>query len=210
MRSYSASRKTFNILEILAKLGFLLGVILIVLGWSEAGTRNSLAMYGMPHPTILLVLFGTFALLGALLLLVLAQWGRAGVDTAEYSQQMLQVARDSLEVSRQTLTKNTQFLQSYAEKASTQDVSSDGVASFSDTPQAASAPSDSTEPTTPALTEPTNDAASYSSKADPKDGEELQIYKGKTIALEDKRYIYNGIPFDSLEGAQKYIDQFSG
>ena len=58
-------------------------------------------------PGVLAVIFG-------LVMLVMAQMGRAGVDTAEYSQQMLQASRDHMEVSRQLVRQGEKLEQGYA------------------------------------------------------------------------------------------------
>ena len=47
----------------------------------------------------------------------MAQIGRAGVDTAEYNQHILKVARDSLDISKQTLRQGKVLEESFATRA---------------------------------------------------------------------------------------------
>ena len=107
MRSYEAARNLFSFLGFLAWCAIVIGVVLALVGANEAteaarfyGSRNSgsAAFAGMIP-----------GLVGALLgfvFLALVQMGRATVDTAEYTQQMLKIARDQLEVSKQGLRKS--------------------------------------------------------------------------------------------------------
>ncbi|MEL7127916.1 MAG: hypothetical protein AAGK23_00075 [Pseudomonadota bacterium] len=119
--------------------------------------------------------------------LVICQNGRAAVDTAEYSQQMLKVARDTLEVSRQALRQN----------------GAAGSRSFSAAPQ--------TERVEPPLT---SDASFASVKpAEPSvalpDAQTAQpiSYNGAKIAIENGTYKYAGLMFHELDKAKAYVDQ---
>lgn len=110
MRSYEAARRLFSFMAVLAWLVMIGGVIAAIAGVviaSEMGPRG----YGRsPGPEILLfALPGVLIFILGILTLAWAQIGRAGVDTAEYSQQLLQLSRDSLEVSRQSLRQGEQL-----------------------------------------------------------------------------------------------------
>ncbi|WP_172299995.1 hypothetical protein [Pseudoruegeria sp. HB172150] len=94
MKSYETARKMFDILEIAAWLMVGAGVLLTLSGpatvsqFAPSGAAMAAALPGI-----------AVAFLG-MLQVAIVQNARAGVDTAEYTQQMLQVARDQLEVSR--------------------------------------------------------------------------------------------------------------
>jgi hypothetical protein len=99
MRSYQAARSLF------AFLSFLSWVVIIFGGFAALfGAASEMMRYGDQFiglmvgatPGLVLALLGFFGL-------VFAQIGRAGVDTAEYGQQSLQISREQLEVSRQSL-----------------------------------------------------------------------------------------------------------
>jgi len=104
MKSYSAARGMFGFLEFLSWFGIIIGAIIALVaagGVSQVRGFGNTSGVGMmmlaAAPGIGMALSGFFGL-------VFVQIGRAGVDTAEYSQQMLKVARDQLAVSNQMLT----------------------------------------------------------------------------------------------------------
>lgn len=100
MRSYEAARGLFSFLAICSWIVIVVGGI-IALGGMSAGSsfgRNAGAMQAVmgAAPGVILAMLGFFGL-------ALVQMGRASVDSAEYGQQSLQVAREQLEVSKQSL-----------------------------------------------------------------------------------------------------------
>ena len=123
------------------------------------------------------------ALLG-FVLLAIVQMGRAAVDTAEYTQQMLKIARDQLEVSQQGLRSQHQPPQTFT--AAGQNEASSGKASFS---QPGLEPKLSAKP-----------------KPDPS---RFVEYKGKEIVIENGKYNCNGIPFTTMQKAEHYIDTYA-
>lgn len=101
MRSYQAARSSFNFMEFMARAAILLGicigfvsVVAINQPW-QFGVSVGLAIAGL-IAGILVVMMGFF-------LLVNAQSGRASVDSAEYAQQSLKLARDQFEISKEML-----------------------------------------------------------------------------------------------------------
>lgn len=84
MRSYETARNLFSLLEFLSWCVVLGGVILAFIGASEA-PRGSEFLLSIPG--ILMSSFGVIAV-------AMVQTGRAAVDSAEYGQQALKVARD--------------------------------------------------------------------------------------------------------------------
>lgn len=97
MRSYEAARTLFSFLAFCAWSVVIIGVIVALIG-ASGGSR-----YGGAGAGLLAMVPGIGIAIAGLLLLAFVQMGRAGVDTAEYTQQMLKISRDQLEVSRQAL-----------------------------------------------------------------------------------------------------------
>ena len=117
MRSYEAARGYFNVMEKCGRGAMLLigiGFVLLLFSLGEQGLNN-LGPIGML--TIVAPLLFLIGLCG--LFLGYVQTSRAGVDTAEYTQQVLDVARKQLEISRQALEQNRKIELSYAALANT-------------------------------------------------------------------------------------------
>lgn len=99
MRSYETARSLFGFLEFLAWSGVVLGVLVAFMG---ADSMSNGPYGGSSGATIMLAAMpGIAVAVFSLLNVAIVQGARATVDTAEYSQQMLKVARDQLEVSKQ-------------------------------------------------------------------------------------------------------------
>ena len=177
MRSYGTARSLFSFLESVAWLAVIIGVLIAFVG---ANARSG-GMYGGnigfigSIPGIILALLGLFQV-------GVVQGARANVDTAEYTQQMLKIARDQLNVSKQSLKQGYEAEPTYSTRTEKGVlVQSKGYAEH----KAAKNP------------EPKDNA--------PKDIE----YNGKLIVSFGSAYHYQGIPFKSLDQAKKHIDQFS-
>lgn len=115
MRSYEAARSLFSFLAFCAWCVIVLGAGVALLSSVAVGNSVSFGrnLSGLAVVTSLLPGFG-ISLLG-LLGLALVQMGRATVDTAEYTQQMLQIARNQLEVSRQGFKRGSNQPPSFSE-----------------------------------------------------------------------------------------------
>ncbi|KCV82446.1 hypothetical protein ATO10_05876 [Actibacterium atlanticum] len=176
MRSYATARTLFSIAEmagwIVVGLSFLIGLTL-------AGTAGR---YASGTERFLLFLAGASGSVVGILIVAAVQNWRAGVDTAEYTQQMLKIARDQLDVSRQSLKSNAPP-QSFFDAQADQ------------TP--AAPPTRSSFASAPAPAKPEPSLAIESSSPSPDKIEQI-----------DGKYTYNGIPFDSLEKAERYVEQF--
>lgn len=100
MRSYETARRFFGFLEFMAWLIVLLGIGGAIIGLMIA---SDVAKYQhVPGALTLIGLIpGLFVLFLGVIGIVLAQSSRASVDTAELTGQILKVARDQLEVSKQ-------------------------------------------------------------------------------------------------------------
>lgn len=106
MRSYEAARGLFSFMSFLAWSIIIIGGFLAVLGVAQGHRINP---YQPEVSTVLALIPGVLLCLLGFGLLAMSQVGRASVDTAEYSQQMLQLSRESLEVSRQSLRQGEQI-----------------------------------------------------------------------------------------------------
>jgi len=108
LRSYGVARTIFGIVEF---VGWCVVVIGVIVGFALAG---SAARYVSGGEKFLLFLAGASGSLLGLFLVGSVQNWRAGVDSAEYGQQMLKVARDQLEVSKQSLKRQEVDSHSFA------------------------------------------------------------------------------------------------
>ena len=97
MRSYGTARGIFSFLEF---IGWSVVVIGIIVGFVLAGGARRYASDGQKF--MLFLLGGSSSLIGLFFVGAVQHW-RAGVDSAEYGQQMLKLARDQLAVSKQGL-----------------------------------------------------------------------------------------------------------
>ena len=112
MRSYEAARSLFSFMSFIAWVTILGGIAVAIGGLVVVNS-----MYGRYGPSFSLLLLymlpGVGISIVGMVILAMAQLGRAGVDTAEYSQQMLQLSRQSLDVSRQSLRQSEQLRTSF-------------------------------------------------------------------------------------------------
>ncbi|MFM2339731.1 MAG: hypothetical protein RLZZ360_367 [Candidatus Parcubacteria bacterium] len=111
MRSYHAARAVFSLFSGLAWTVILIGILAVFLGIARGRSINP---YNPDLGAAVVAIPGVLAVVFGLVMLVMAQMGRAGVDTAEYSQQMLQASRDHMEVSRQLVRQGEKLEQGYA------------------------------------------------------------------------------------------------
>ena len=110
MRSYKAARGLFSFLSVLAWIVIVGGVLIALLGFSQGGRMG---MRGPNLGPFIAALPGVGTAIIGFFMLAMSQLGRATVDTAEYSQQMLQVSREQVEVSKQVLRQGAQFEKGY-------------------------------------------------------------------------------------------------
>lgn len=189
MRSYEAARSLFSMLSTLAWGLIVIGGILAFFGGASAaemvrwnGGSALLAFFMGMVPGLGLATAGFWSL-------VFAQIGRAGVDTAEYSQQMLQISRDQLEVSRQTLLQGEDVKNSFAAlKAAPQGTPTS--ASYADLKAESKDEVPGSDQALPASSVP-----------------ETVEYKGREIQTLEKGYQFSGLEFASLEAAKSYVDE---
>lgn len=113
MRSYEAARRLHSFLGTCAWVVIIAGAFVAFGGINMAsqsfrGAGNEMQVILAGLPGAILAVAGFFAL-------AMVQMGRAAVDTAELTQQVLQVTRAQLEVSREALEQGKAAATSYAE-----------------------------------------------------------------------------------------------
>ncbi len=187
MRSYEAARTYFSILGVVSWMVIVLGGIVALISIAAVG-QMSREFGGSASAGLAGVVPGLVIAFAGFLGLVFVQIGRAGVDTAEYTQQMLKIARDQLEVSRQSLLGGASPPTTFAGLPRQTDAGQWSV-SFSD----AAATNG----------EATSEAAEKSSSG----VQELIQYRGRTISKKDNRYVVEGKSFLNLSYAQKRVDE---
>ncbi len=183
MRSYEVARSLFSFLAFMAWSVVVVGVIVALIGAAGA------SQYGGSGAGLLATAPGIYIGITGLILVAFVEMGRATVDTAEYTQQMLSISRDQLEVSKQGLKLQSVVPQTFA-AAAQKESAQEPRSSFADQTPAASPPEH--EPEAINLEQPKM---------------EKTTYRGKTITVEDGKFHIAKMSFTSLEKAQTYIDQ---
>ena len=182
MRSYEVARTLFSVMGFAAWSVVVVGVIVASIS-AEAASD-----YGGLLAGLVAMAPGVGIATTGIILVAMVQIGRASVDTAEYTQQMLKISRDQLEVSKQGLKLQNAAPQTFA----------------------AAMPKENTQ-------EPKSSFANQADKNSPQgrmvgDPEPQQlvdqsiIYRGKTIRSNNGKFLYKGIPFDTLLAAKKHVD----
>ncbi|WP_299829317.1 hypothetical protein [uncultured Roseobacter sp.] len=206
MRSYEAARGLFSFLGFCSWVVIAVGVIAALGGLSAVSmaSRNAGIMQALigTAPGIIMAVAGLYGL-------ALVQMGRAGVDSAEYSQQSLAVARQQLEVSQQALQQGKQMAASYAlqavkQQASTQQSQPEMTGtSYGDLPKQPGMPSPEVaqKAGAAALADPNGEAAIAQLTAD------TFTVLGRELVFKDDRYQYQSLKFHTLEQAEAYFGQ---
>ncbi|AGI68695.1 hypothetical protein OAN307_c31620 [Octadecabacter antarcticus 307] len=200
MRSYEVARSLFSFLAFCAWSIVVIGVLVALIG-AGGGSR-----YGGAGAGLLAMVPGLSIGIAGLLLVAFVQIGRATVDTAEYSQQMLKVSRDQLEVSKQSLNPGSQNSTSWATEMDEADKSK--RPSFGE-PSASEPHRSDNAPTTDVGTPPAKLAAL------PKDingflplnseGTLLE-YRGREIKFSSGKYDLAGQKFSNVNTLKKYLN----
>lgn len=181
MRSYEAARSLFSFISIVAWVCIVGGAIAALLGGSAA---SEMSYRGDGMAFVMGMLPGVAIVIVGFLTLAIAQIGRAGVDTAEYTQQMLQLSRDHLDVSRQTLQQGQELKQGFealqVRPEATATATYAGLAVAATTSPQTGGPA-----MTPAIVK----------------------HKGRDVHVIEGGYRFAGMDFQTLEAAQIHIDQ---
>ncbi|WP_323768503.1 MULTISPECIES: hypothetical protein [Roseobacteraceae] len=191
MKSYEAARGLLTFLGFLAWCGIIVGIILAIGAGAVVRQMSSFGGGGNGMAGLVAAMPGFILAFLGFLSLALVQIGRAGVDTAEYTQQMLKIARDQLDVSRQALKQDAALSQSFValQQAAPPEARPAGSATYE--PGAAS---DATKPPVAAP------AHGYVP------GDTI-IYRTKRIRIVDAGYEVKARTYATLEAAQAAIDE---
>lgn len=185
MRSYAAARTYFSILEFVSWSIIVLGAIVALVAIAAFG-QMSRSFGGSSMAGLAGLIPGASVVFAGFMGLVLAQIGRAGVDSAEYSQQMLKIARDQLEVSQLALRGGAKAETGFA--ALNKKVTEPTAAPPDATPQASY-----------------ETAASEEAQIEHQPGEVID-YRGQTIRVVEAGYVVHGTVFEGLGEAKAEID----
>ncbi|RXV64719.1 hypothetical protein C6W92_06595 [Roseovarius sp. A46] len=178
MRSYEVARKIFSFMEFC-------GWSLVVIGGLMAvSMAASVGEYGGVGAAVTAFLIGGSIAAVGLIFVGFVQAGRATVDTAEYTQQMLQIARDQLEVSRRGLKGASDAPQSFAAASSREE-------------PPVSSPYRKAEADTPNESEAEPQAAEIPENA--------TMYNGHMIEQRGNRYFVEGASFLTLGNAKRHV-----
>lgn len=146
MRSYEAARGLFSFISFVGWAIIVIGGGIALLGAAAASESYRGYGRGTEFLPLIWMLPGVGVSVFGVIILAMSQIGRAGVDSAEYSQQMLQLSRESLEVSRQSLRQGEQMRTSF--EALTVTTSRESSASYADL-RSGSSPQTATPQPTP-------------------------------------------------------------
>jgi hypothetical protein len=193
MRSYEAARTYFSILGVISWIVIVLGGIVALISVAAVG-QISREFGGSSAAGLAGVAPGLVLMFAGFLGLVFVQIGRAGVDTAEYTQQMLKIARDQLEVSRQGLNSGQNQPKSFNSM----------VGAMEDKPTPGYAQETSQQPPfgTAKRPEPSIEKANTKPAL-------VVRFEGKEILIENDKYNVNGIPFATMQKAEDYIRRYA-
>ena len=183
MRSYETARAVFSFLGFMFWAGVVLGVLVAIVGLGAAGSN-----FGR-GPGILAAMPGIFIAVISLLGVAIVQNARAGVDTAELTQQALAVARDQLQVSKQALRQGETLQASFAALKAEQTPAANWDGLKSTPEQALPKGTSAVAPDAPVF-QPNGD----------------MHYRGKIVRKGMDGYLYNGKVFSSPEPVKQAID----
>ena len=183
MRSYEAASSLFSFLAFIAWSVVVIGVIVALVGAAGA------SQYGGSGAGLLAMVPGIGIGITGFILVAFNQMGRATVDTAEYTQQMLEISRGQLEVSKQGLQlQGGSPVTSFAANSET----NDGKLSLQGNDASyASEPAENTD---------------QSIEKMPKEIQsEYEIQGNKLVQNTDGTFKYDSLEFVSLDGVKEHI-----
>lgn len=199
MQSYGTARGLFSFLGFCAWILIIGGIGVALM---SAAAVSEMARYS--RASEVQILMSLLPGLGVSLLgvfgLALVQIGRASVDMAECTQQMLKVARDQLEVSRQGLLGRKSETISFGDARQTQP--DETGPSFADMPEAPG--TDTPEDDAGRLMPNNHEDMPGDDRVEP--GRSIQ-YNGREIKRVGETYVAMGTAFGSLEQAKRCVDR---
>ncbi len=194
--NYGAARGILGLFEKVSWVVIAFG-ILLVLG-AGAGASQAFAM-----PFVLAALPGLFICLVGFVCLVLVQMVKANVDTADYTYQVLSVARDQLEVSRQALQKSEQAITYAARQATSTTAAASAQAEPAEANQQASY---AARPEPPQATGEAAIPSFMRSDAGTTSANKITNYRGAQIERTIHGYSVRNRTFATLELAKNAVD----
>ena len=194
MRSYDTARGICSFLEFLGWVAVVGGGIIAAI------LAESVSRYARPDAMTAAFLPGLLISLTGLLFVGAVQGWRSSVDTAEYTQQMLKIARDQLEVSRQAISGKKIDLPTFAGKA--EDTESPSGVSFADNV----ATETDRQANAAQLSEGQDQTALPSPKASKRPKKTIE-YRGHKINQSAAGFLAHDVHFDTLEEAEKFLDE---
>lgn len=192
MRSYVAAREFLGFLSFVAWCVIILGVVFAFGAGSAVSQTRGFGVGGGAMAGMMAALPGLILAFLGFLGLVLVQLGRAGIDTAEYTQQMLKIARDQLDVSQQALRSGVKAESGFTalNSRAPESIADDPV------PHTRRGPEESQVPTDGA-TKGAHPISDFS-------------YRGRRVRVANGKYQYNGMSFSSAEAVKGHLDQQDG
>jgi|GEM_PF-5460139 len=182
MRSYETARGYFSFIGFLAAAVIAIGVVLAVLALANAGEQmNSVALLAT-IPGLMIAGAGLF-------IQVYVQTSRAAVDSAEYAQQSLQLARDQLDISKQLLK-----------------LAQSKPATATYTAEAPVAPLENISFDTDAPTDEIKSSSVSSGINVPSYASNIHQYEGAQIKQQDGKFLVDDRSYDTLIDAKLAID----
>lgn len=197
MRSYQAARSAFSLLEFLCWSTIVFGFVLMMVGVAAGRQFGGLGSGGEFFGPALAATPGVVVMIIGLVGVASVQNGRASVDSAEYGQQMLQLARDQLAISRQSLRQQS---------GATPGSFGEAISTASEP----NAPAPEAEPDGPSY-------ANFQSSRSQENGSPSQTpatpplaafeHRGFQVAADTEGYVFDGYRFQTAEAVTAYIDQ---
>lgn len=195
MRSYEAARSLFSFLAFVAWSLVVIGVLIALV--SAAGVSQ----YAGSGAGLFAMVPGIGIGITGFILVAFIQMGRATVDTAEYTQQMLKIARDQLDVSKQGLNQGKTLEQGFA--ALKPMLEEKPTASFANaTTETNNAVESDTAGPGVAIAVETEPEISHEV------GETIE-YRGKNIRVVEAGYTFAATVFETLGKAKDRVDEDS-
>lgn len=192
MREYTTARTIFGILEFVAWVAVVGGIVVAIMGASAAtGYSGSSAGLMGAIPGFIMAFLGIIAV-------ATVQFYRAGVDTAEMTGKMLQISKEQLQLTKE------------AKKASFAAKAAPVKPAAAKPAEPATTPADF-DPVKLAERKPSGQDATAKVEAAPNASYRYQVeHMGETIALERGKASWGGQSFDTVDAAKDYVTSVKG
>lgn len=200
MRSYEAARSLFSFLAFLAWSVVVVGGLVAIV--SAAGVSQYSRYAGGGSAALLAMLPGAGIAIAGFILVAFVQMGRATVDTAEYTQQMLKLSRAQLEISKQSLNQGKALEQGFA--ALKQPSVEQPAASFADAKAKEPSKKQDISESRAELKAPEEPSLELVAQG-LKDG--VLSYAGRKIEVKGGKFMTSTMSFSSFKAARNYLDQ---